>query len=165
MQSMRSEERVCDMKTDTDLQRNVRARLELEPKLDTEQIGVSVRDGVVTLAGRVDAEEDRTATERTVKLVAGVRGVIDDLRVPDLQEPLRTDSDLATAGASALQWLTTIPPERVSITVHDAWLKLQGSVEYPHQRATLEDLMWNLPGVKGVENLITVQSQPAVSAA
>jgi len=153
------------MNNDTDLQRHVLARLELEPKLDTKQIVVSVQDGVVALAGSVETEDDRSMAERTVKLVPGVKGLIDDLRVGNTPDRPRTDAELAAAGASALQWLTTIPPEKVSITVHNAWLRLEGTVECSHQKETIEDLMWHLSGVRGVDNQITVGAPAAARAA
>jgi len=153
------------MNNDINLQTHVLTRLEFEPKLDAKQINVFVREGIVTLAGSVETDEDRIIAERTVKLIPGVRGLIDDLRVGNAAELPRTDAELSAAGAAALEWLTTIPPGTISITVHNAWFKVEGTVESPHQKATIEELMWRLPGVRGVDNRITVGVQPDRAAA
>ena len=49
------------MKTDAIIQNNVISELKWEPSVDASKIGVSVRDGVVTLSGYVDTFIEKTA--------------------------------------------------------------------------------------------------------
>ena len=43
------------MKTDTELQQDVMNELQWEPTIKVAEIGVAVKDGVVTLSGYVDS--------------------------------------------------------------------------------------------------------------
>ena len=43
------------MKTDIEIQKDVIEQLKWEPFLNASQIGVSVKNGIVTLSGQVDA--------------------------------------------------------------------------------------------------------------
>ncbi len=152
------------MKSDSDLKSEVLNRLELEPKIDAASLGVSVQEGVVTLRGVVDSEDDRTLAERAVILMDGVKGLNDDeLHVGRSVRTRPTDAQLESAATDVIQWLTTISPEALKITARSGWLKLEGKVEWRHQARTIEDLVRQLPGVRGVENQLTVQSPRAAA--
>lgn len=65
----------------------VRARLAGDPELDPFRIGVSTRDGVVTLTGRVELEAQRERAGRLVADVEGVKEVRNLIRVGDRGAP------------------------------------------------------------------------------
>jgi len=69
------------MKTDTELQQDVMDELKWEPSIEGVEIGVSVRDGVVTLSGYVDSYIKRWAAERVAARVFGVKAVAEELEV------------------------------------------------------------------------------------
>lgn len=146
------------MKSDIDLEKDVLVRLELDPTLDAAGVGVSVQDGVVTLQGSLSSAEDRSATERAVKLVPGVKGLVDRIRVASPAPESPTDAEVAQVAAEAIQWLTTVPPESVSVTVRDGWVNLRGKVESCSQREILEDVIRHLPQVKGVNDLLELEA-------
>ena len=52
------------MKTDAELQQDVMNELKWEPTLKAAEIGVAVKDGVVTLSGYVDSCVKKSAAER-----------------------------------------------------------------------------------------------------
>ncbi len=69
------------MKTDSELQQDVMTELQWEPSIRAAEIGVSVRDSVVTLSGYVDSYIKRWAAERIAARVFGVRAVAEELEV------------------------------------------------------------------------------------
>ena len=81
--------------TDVQLRRDVLDELRWEPSVDAAHIGVSVKDGVVTLAGFTHSYSDRLEAELAVKHVAGVHAVANDIevRLPAIDQ--RPDPDIA----------------------------------------------------------------------
>jgi osmotically-inducible protein OsmY len=71
-----------------------------------------------------------------------------------------TDAELCAAAVNAVESLTTIPSDSIRITAQDGWLRLEGEVDWQHQRLTVEELTSHLPGVRGVTNAINVRPQP-----
>jgi len=151
------------MKTDTDLQQDVIDELAWEPSIDAAAIGVAVEDGVVTLTGHVPSFAEQWTAEYVARRVAGVRAVADDITVRLPGTSARSDSDIARAALDALEWDVWVPEERVTVTVSDGWVKLDGTVDTQHQKLAAERVVRALTGVKSVTNLITVTPtvQPA----
>ncbi len=61
------------MKSDNEIERDVRDELKWDTDLDADDIAVSVKDGVVTLAGFAHSYADRLEAEMATKRVVGVR--------------------------------------------------------------------------------------------
>ncbi len=143
------------MKTDTEIRRAVEQELEWEPSVDARRIGVGVVDGVVTLTGEVASYGERWRAERAVERVAGVRGIVNELVV---KSPLqRSDVEIAKAAADALKWNVMVPADNVKVKVHDGWLTLEGEVRWDYQRRAAERAVRDIPGVRGVSNLIRIK--------
>jgi len=85
------------MKTDLQLQRDVLEELKFELSIGEAEIGVSAKDGVVTLTGLVDSYAEKFIAERTAEQVGGVKAVADDLEVKVPGSHDRTDTDIAYA--------------------------------------------------------------------
>ena len=83
--------------TDSDLQRDVLDELKWEPSVNAAHIGVSVKDGVVTLSGHVPSYAEKYAAERAAKRVHGVKAVANELDVKLPGSSQRTDEDIAVA--------------------------------------------------------------------
>lgn len=148
------------MRSDLDLKKDVLTRLELEPKIDPATLGVTVKDGVVTLKGNLENEQDRACTERALRFVDGVKGVVDDeLQVESKKCSRPSDAELQAKAAEAIKWLTTVPSEGFKVTISNGWLALEGSVEAKHQSHFIEDVVSAVPGVRGVKNLLTVSGE------
>src|SRR3954471_15760430 len=105
------------MKSDIQLQRDILDELKWEPSVDAAEIGVTVGDGVVTLAGRVPTYAEKVAAERAAQRVDGVKAVANDLEVFPAGAGKRTDADIAGAVADALEWRVPVPAERVKVAV------------------------------------------------
>ena len=145
------------MKTPSELKRDVEDELEFDPVLDAAGIGVSVIDGVVTLAGHVKSYPDKIAAETTVKRVAGVKGVANELRVTLWPGTERDDTDIAQAAVHALEWNTWLPRDAVTVTVKHGWVTLEGVLDWQYQRDAAKKAVEHLTGVKGVTSLITLK--------
>ena len=148
--------------TDTELLQHVQNALNWEPSIDTSDVGISVDEGVVTLRGNVASYVEKMSAERVALRVYGVRGVANDLIVRLVHGYERTDTDIAQAAVSALKWHTVVPPERVTVSVSNGWVTLNGTLDYYYQSAAPDRAVRELVGVKGVSNAILLQA-PATS--
>jgi osmotically-inducible protein OsmY len=147
------------MKTDRDLQENVLEELDWEPSLDASHIGVEVRDGVVTLQGKVESYAQKWAAERAAKNVPGVRSLAIELEVSLPGSLKRTDTDIAMAARNAIDWNASIPEDAIKVVVDNGWITLSGNVEWAFMRNAAESAVRGLLGVKGVVNRITITPQ------
>ena len=142
-------------RTDQELQQDVLAELKWDAQIQPNEIGVSVRDGVVTLTGWVDSYLKKWSAEEAAHKVAGVKAVANDIEIKLATE--RTDPDIAEAAVHALEWDAFVPSDKVHVTVSKGWVTLKGEVEWQYQKEDAERVVRRLTGVKGVTNLITVK--------
>ena len=143
------------MKPDRELRRDVEKELAWEPSIADQRIGVSAIDGIVTLAGEVSTYSEKCMAERAAERVAGVRAVVDELTVRLAGD--YTKVDIAKAAVAALKRNVHVPSDRVKVRVDDGWLTLTGNVQWDFQRHAAERAVRNLPGVKGITNLISIE--------
>ena len=61
--------------SDTDIVREMKARIAQEPWAGTHGIVVQAIDGVLSLSGMVDGEAEKSALETMARTVEGVKGV------------------------------------------------------------------------------------------
>jgi osmotically-inducible protein OsmY len=148
------------MKTDTELQQDVMNELKWEPSITAAEIGVGVRDGVVTLSGYVDSYWKKWAAERTAARVFGVKAVAEEIQVRLPGSLKRSDEDIGGAAANALEWNVAVPYDRVKLQVEHGVVTLSGEVDWWYQKDATEDAVRKLTGVVLVRNHITVK--PAV---
>lgn len=149
------------MRTDNELKRDVMDELTWEPSVSEREIGVAVKDGVVTLTGFVQSYAEKFAAERAVERILGVRALANDLSVKLPTSLVRSDTDIAHAAVNALKWDIQVPDEHIKAKVTNGWLTLEGHVEWQYQRNAAERAVRYLTGVKGVSNLIAVKPKSA----
>jgi len=141
------------MRTDSEIERDVVEELKWNPDLDSTDIAVTVKDGVVTLAGFVKSYVDKTEAEVAAKRVAGVVAVANDIavRLPATDIMLTYSPDReAVASLNQLP----ISAERIKVVVKNGWVTLEGTVEWHYQRNIAEAAVGYIRGVKSVTNLI-----------
>ena len=148
------------MKTDADLKRDVSTELSWDPAIKSDSIGVSVKDGVVTLSGHLETFIEKYAAARAAQRVAGVQAVAVELDVKLAPGHQRSDTDIALSAQQALRWNTVVPFDEIRLTVEKGWVTLRGEVEWDYQRRSAENAIRPLMGVVGVSNEITLRSQP-----
>jgi len=148
---------------DEQIQRDVLAELKWDPRLNPNEIGVVVRDGIVTLTGWVDSYAKRWAADEAAHRVRGVKAVANDIevRLPIAAE--RTDADIAAAVVRALEWDAMIPIDKLDVTVSRGWVTLKGEVEWQFQKDDAERVARRIAGIRGASNLITVKPRLAPS--
>jgi osmotically-inducible protein OsmY len=144
------------MKSDSELQRDVLVELNWLPNIDAAHIGVAAEAGVVTLTGQVDHYTEKVASEDAVKAVYGVKGIANDIQVTPPDSDSHTDKDITQAVLSALQWDYEVPADRISVTVKQGSVTLDGSVDWQYQKDAAARLARYLNGVKTVANLINI---------
>ena len=144
-------------RTDEEIQRAVLAELKWDARVQPNEIGVAVKNGIVTLTGWVDSYIKKWAAEEAAHRVRGVKAVVNEIevRLPSAAE--RTDVDIAAAAVRALEWDAGIPIDKLDVTVSKGWVTLRGEVEWQYQKEDAERVVRRLTGVKGVTNLIIVK--------
>ena len=147
-------------RSDIEIQRDVLDELKWDARVQPNEIGVAVKDGIVTLTGSVDSYMKRWAAEEGALRVRGVKGVANEIEVRLPSSAERTDADLAAAAVRALEWDAFIPSDKVKVTVSKGWVTLDGEVDWQFERDDAERVARRLTGVRGVTNLIKVKTRP-----
>jgi osmotically-inducible protein OsmY len=144
-------------RTDEEIQREVHEELTWDARVLPNEIGVSVKNGVVTLTGWVDSFSKKWAAEEAAQRVRGVAAVANDIEVRLPASAERTDADIAAAAVHALKWDPAIPEDKIKVVVSKGWVTLRGEVELQYQRRAAERAVRRLTGVRGVTDLITIR--------
>lgn len=150
------------MKTDLQLQQDVLAELKWEPAVDAAQIGVEVKNGVVTLDGQVASCAAKWHAERAAQRVWGVKALATALRVQLPGPSRRSDADIAGSVENVLEWTSSLPAGAVKVMVEGGWVTLSGDVDWQYQKQAATDGVRHLMGVVGVSNQIGIK--PPLSA-
>jgi len=132
---------------------------EWDPQITSTDIGVSVKDGVVTLSGFVPSYMEKDAAEGAAKRVRGVRGVANELQVK--LSSIRTDAEIARDVVQGLTNHIFLPADKIKVTVRNGWVTLEGTLDWQFQRNLAENSAKKLSGVIGLTNNIVLK--PRVS--
>jgi osmotically-inducible protein OsmY len=135
------------MKTDTQLRNDIQAELAWAPEVKTSDVGVIVKEGVVTLTGHLASHAEKYAVERAVQRVHGVKALAVELTVKLPFDNQRTDADIAMAVECALDWNALVPDDKIQPLVENGWITLAGEVEWGYQRSAAESAVRDLMGV------------------
>src|SRR5438132_3579673 len=99
--------------TDEQIQRDVLAELKWDARLQPNEIGVAVKDGIVTLMGWVDSYTKRWAAEEAAHRVRGVLAVANDIEVRLPISAQRTDANSAAAAVRAPDWDALVRGDKI----------------------------------------------------
>lgn len=145
------------MKTDSQIQKDVMDELKWQPFLNSSEIGVAVKGGIVTLSGNVDTYSKKLAAEKAAKKVIGVKAIAEDIQIGVSPVYRKTDTEIAAAVYNALKWHSAVQEDHIKIKVEDGIVTLEGEVEWRYQRDNARFAIQNLSGVRSVINLIIVK--------
>ena len=151
------------MKTDSQIQKDVMEELRWAPLLKSSEIGVAVKDGVVTISGIVDTYSKKLEAEKAAEKVSGVKAVALDIQVGVSPYFKRTDTEIAGEALKALKLHTSIPEEKITVKVEDGIVTLDGEVEWEYQRAAAKNAIQNFAGVTNVWNFIKLKPKIAAT--
>ncbi|MEO9149031.1 MAG: BON domain-containing protein, partial [Burkholderiaceae bacterium] len=147
------------MNTDTQLQTNVLEELKWRPSVNAAHIGVTAKNGVVTLTGQVAHYAEKSAAEEAAKGVYGVKGLANDIAVEMVGSLKRSDQDLAEAALTSLKWDYEVPHDKIKVVVKNGWLTLSGMLDWQYQKDAAARSVRNLMGVIAVSNDITIKPE------
>lgn len=145
------------MKTDTQLKHDVTAELNWDSSVNENEIGVEVKDGIVTLSGHVGKYSEKWAAERAAQKVPGVKALAIEIDVKLSGSDNRNDADIARTAKSVLEWTTNWPKDQVKVMVEKGWITLSGQLDYEYERQLAHSNVRHLMGVTGVSNQITLK--------
>jgi osmotically-inducible protein OsmY len=151
------------MKTDSQIQQDVSEELDWEPSVDATQIGVEVKDGIVTLAGHVTSFAEKWNAELAAQRVSGVKALAVEIDVILPSSSKRNDVDIARAAENLLTWTSNVPEGRIKIMVEDGWVTLSGEVDWEYQRQFIARGIRHLMGVVGVSDQISIKPQASLN--
>jgi osmotically-inducible protein OsmY len=148
------------MSGDIQLQKSVLDELAWEPTVEAAHIGVTAKDGVVTLTGHVGNYVEKVAAERAARRVKGVRAIVQEIEVKLPSSDKRSDEDIAASALSVLRWHAGLPADQIQLKLEDGNVTLSGEVSWQYQKDQAESDIRKIQGVRSIANRITVK--PAV---
>ena len=147
------------MKTNSELQNDVQNAIQWEPLLHAAEIGVTARDGVVTLTGTVSNYTKKIQAENAAKNVGGVKAIVEKIEVHFANSWTKSDNEIATDVLNALKSSWSVPNEKVKVKVENGWITLDGEVNSNFQREAARRVISDLEGVKSINNQIKLKSE------
>jgi osmotically-inducible protein OsmY len=151
------------MRTDSDIKRDVELELRWDPQIESSDIAVAVKDGVVALTGFVKSYSEKHQAEKAAKRVASVRGLANDIEVRLPESNKRPDPEIARDAVNAIRGQLPHSWEQIRIVVRDGWVTLEGTVEWNYQRERAESAVRRLSSVRGIINQIVVKPESKAS--
>jgi osmotically-inducible protein OsmY len=145
------------MRPYSDIKRDVENELRWDPDINAADIGVALKNGVVTLTGFVKSYGQKAEAEADVKRVAGVVGVANDIEVRLPVISRRPDPEIARDAVAALKLELPSSADHIQVVVEDGWITLEGEVEWHYQRERAQQAVRKIKGVKAVSNLIQLK--------
>jgi osmotically-inducible protein OsmY len=145
------------MRSDDDIKKDVEDELRWDHDIDATDIAVAVKNGVVTLTGFVRSYMQKHEAERDAKRVAGVVGVANDIevRLPAIHQ--KPDPEIARDVVKELETELPYSHSLIKVIVANAWVTLEGDVEWFYQKERAEAAARRVKGVKGVSNYVNVK--------
>lgn len=147
------------MKIDSELKRDVENELKWEPSVNEAHIGVTVKEGIVTLTGHVPNYAEKYGAVKAAKRVFGVKAVADEVDVKIASGAKRNDEEIANACVSALKHNALVPDEKIKVIVNSGRVTLEGEVEWHFQEEAALNSVRYLTGVLGVTNSIKIKTR------
>jgi len=151
------------MKSNAELQQDVQNAIKWQPLLNAAEIGVTAKDGVVSLTGVVDTYANKIEAEDAAKNVAGVSALVEKIEIKYPSSYTKTNAEIATEVLTALKARWDVPKDKVKVKVEAGWITLTGELGWNYQKEAAKDAIKSLMGVTGVTNDITIKSESTES--
>jgi osmotically-inducible protein OsmY len=147
------------MKSNAELQQDVQNAIKWQPLLNAAEIGVTAKDGVVSLTGVVDTYAKKIEAEDAAKNVAGVSALVEKIEIKYPSSYTKTNAEIATEVLTALKARWDVPKDKVKVKVEAGWITLTGELGWNYQKEAAKDAIVSQTGVTGVTNNITIKSE------
>lgn len=145
------------MRNDHQLQKAVLDHLDCDPSVNSSHIGVSAREGVVTLSGHVSSFGEKRAAEKAAGQVRGVKAIVDQIAIELPGICHTSDEDLAARAFARLASNLSVPIERIHLSVEKGVVTLRGDVDWQYQRQAAEEDLLRLDCVREIVDEITLK--------
>lgn len=145
--------------TNEDLQKDVLNAIKWEPLLHAAEIGVTAKDGIITLTGIVDSYAKKLEAETAAKNVAGVKAVVETIEIKFARIGTKSDAEIAADVITALKWNWQFASDKIKIKVENAWVTLEGELTWNYQREAAKNAIIHVNGVRGFDNEIKLKSE------
>jgi osmotically-inducible protein OsmY len=139
-------------RTDEDIARAAVNHLNWAVSVPADRIKVTVSKGWITLEGTVEWNYQRVAAENAVRHLIGVKGVSNLIEV----KPQVSKGEVKAAIEAALKRSAELDASRITVETHGDRVILRGTVRSWAERNEAERAAWKAPGVRMVDNRITV---------
>jgi osmotically-inducible protein OsmY len=138
---------------DVDIARSAVNALEWNVSVPKDRVKVTVTKGWVTLDGNVDWYYQKRAAEDAVFMLAGVRGVANNINVATKQVHAQ---DVKSKIEAALKRNAEIDSKKIVVQAGDGKVTLSGSVRSWVERQDAVNAAWSAPGVRNVVDQIRI---------
>ncbi len=136
------------------LKQAVMDALLFDPRVSSFNAQVDVKNGIVTLTGKVDNLKSKRAAEQDAKNTWGVWSVMNLLKIRPFKEV--TDDKLGQNVAAALLRDPVVSNFEIQVKARNGLLSLTGTVDSIYEKALADDIASRANGVVGVRNNLTV---------
>lgn len=140
---------------DVDIARSTVNALEWNVSVPKDRVKVSVTKGWVTLDGNVEWYYQKRAAEDAVMVLAGVRGVTNNITVTSRQ--VRVE-DVKGKIEAALKRSAEVDSKKIAIQASDGKVILTGTVRSWTERQDAVSAAWSAPGVMNVVDQIRIHA-------
>ncbi len=127
--------------------------------MNAAEIGVTAKDGVVSLTGVVDSYAKKLEAENAAKKVIGVRALVEKIEVELPSSWIKTDVEIANEVLNALKSNWSVPKDKVTVKIEDGWVTLEGELPWNYQKDAAKSAVNYLSSVRGVTNNINIKSE------
>ena len=143
---------LASTRTDTDIAHAALAAIRWDTEVPDDTLKLRVENGWITLEGTVEWNFQRSAAERAVRYLTGVRGISNLISVrPDVSV-----AEVRDKIENALKRSAEIDAKHISVEAHDGAVVLSGKVRSWAERTDAERAAWSAPGVSSVEDRILI---------